>query len=55
MTELKGPQQQQAQGELQLNSGRTSMAQVPAPCWNQMHVCTFESLPLEGLYAGNLL
>ena len=42
MTELKGPQQQQAEGELQLNSGRTSMAQVLAPCWNQMHVCNLK-------------
>ena len=25
------------------------------PCWNQMHLCIFESLRLEGSYVGDLL
>ena len=31
------------------------MAQVLAPCWNQMHNHIFESSHFEGVYRGELL
>ena len=44
MVELKGHQQQETEGELQLHS-----------CLSEgMQVCTFESLEFEGSYVGDL-
>ena len=53
--ELKDHQQQEMEGKLQFHSHLTLMAQVLVPCWNQMHICIFESSQLEGSYVGNLL
>ena len=53
--EQKDHQQQEMEGMLQFHSRLTLMAQVPVPCWNQMHICIFESSQLEGSYVGNLL
>ena len=52
MVELK---QQEMEGKLQFHSHLTLMAQVLVPCWNQMHVCIFESSQLECSYVGDLL
>ena len=54
MAELKARQQQETEGKLQFHSRLTLMAQVLAPCWNQMHVRIFESSQLEGSYVGDL-
>ena len=42
-------------GGLQFHSLLTLMAQVLVPCWNQMHICIFESSKIEGSYVGDLL
>ena len=55
MAELKDRQQWEMEGKLQLHSRLTLMAQGLVPCWNQMHVRTFESSPPEGSYVGDLL
>ena len=36
------------EGTLQFHSGLTLMAQVPVPCWDQMHVHIFESSHIDG-------
>ena len=52
MVELKDCQQQETESKLQFHSQLTLMAQVLVPCWNQMHICIFESLQLEGSCVG---
>ena len=55
MVALKDSQQQEKKGNLQFHSGLTLMAQVLVPCWNQVHICIFESSQSEGSYVGDLL
>ena len=43
------------EGKLQCCSYLTLMVQVLVPYWNQMHICIFESLQLEGSCVGDLL
>ena len=46
-----GADRQAATGDLT----QTLMAQVLAPCWDQVHMCIFESSQSEGSYVGDLL
>ena len=55
IVKLKEGQQQETEGKLHFHSRVTLMAQVLVPCWNQMHVCTFESLQLDGWHVADLL
>ena len=50
----EGSSPQETEGKLQFLSCLMLMEQVLLPCWNQMHVCTFESSQLEGSYVGDL-
>ena len=55
MVEVKDGQQEEMEGKLQFHSHLMLMAQVLVPCWNQVHVCSFESSQLEGSYVRDLL
>ena len=55
MVEMKDHQKQETEGELQFHSRLTWVARNLVPCWNQMHICIFESLQLEGSYVGDLV
>ena len=43
MVAMKDHQTQEAEGELQFHSRLTWVARGLVPCWNQRHICTFES------------